>query len=69
LSQTHYYVIARVEDDEIKNYLGREDRPARLDDPHTLVFKTRAMANRYADLEHHNVLRIHRDYLDVAALP
>lgn len=71
MSQTLYFVIARVEDGEIKHYLSREDGPVELDSPNTAVFENEDEADLLASRDHtsNKVLRIHRDFLDVAAIP
>jgi hypothetical protein len=71
MSLTHYFVIARVENDEIKHYLNREDGPTTLDSPTTWVTENEAEADLRASQNgfDNKVLRIHRDFLDIAAMP
>jgi len=71
MSKTHYYVIARVEAGEIQHYLSRSDGPAKLNSPDTACFEDEAEADLRASRDHtsNKVLRIHRDFLDIAAMP
>lgn len=71
MSKTHYYVIARVENGEIKHYLSRNDGPVVLDSPDIACFENEDEADLRASRDHtsNRVLRIHRDYLDVSAMP
>ena len=70
MSQTYYFVIARVEDGEIKHYLSRDGGAAVLDSQDTLVFEDENKATLRAshDCTSNVVLWIHRDFLDVAAI-
>jgi len=72
--QTLYYVIALVEDEQANKYLGDGDIVDSLDDPNILVFedltKARQRAHRWQNgTIRAQVIRVHHDYLDVAAVP
>jgi len=73
--QTLYYVIALVEDEQANKYLGNGGTIVdSLDDPNIQVFddltKARQRAHRWQNgAIHAKVIRVHRDYLDVAAVP
>ncbi len=71
--QELFFVVAFVVDGETNKYLNDEDGPVDLDDPSIKVYEDIQSARKRAHLWHNGAIRaqairVHRDYLDVAAL-
>ena len=69
-----FYVLAYHDDETICYYEGRKDFVLDLEDPDILVFTEEKAAKARARIENSGesfvkAIRVHRDYLDVAAIP